>query len=511
MPTKPNKAGQQQPYVPQGNGDASGEYADNQSGSNKHFTNFKQPEQPKAQEPQIEEPKINEPKINEPKGETQVEQPKEPEQVKSRWNELSKKQKKDLGNYLNRVSSFMSQMSDYEKNNMIRLMRYYGGNEMEGFTDEDLLNMANEFQNLPKSDNYVYFKDGAKWKLTKNTGLLEKQGIPYYTQEQREQLEKEKNKNLYEKSQSEGDKAIQKIMGNKCVVCFGKGYSKEDIAEIETATKVLVNDWGELTNYVENIGDRNNLGKYLTAMNSQKEFSEEEIAAQIEKERKRYWFGLPPEEKLREDAIKSLQNPVEFRIVGNAYAYWSSSRKSMIFQGIMKRYTEETSKREYDAGFKSSDKKISVYYHEMGHAVDSMIESMYENKMKSFRSAGNYDYDKIKKLERIAYDFNTEKSALISQNFNENFSVYKLRDEFQKRYGYAYTYNYENELKMNEIKNELHNKGEREYRLSKYGATNNQEFVAESFAAHYTGMNNQLATSLVKLYQKYYKEIKEFQ
>lgn len=46
MPTKRNKAGQQQPYVPQGNGDASGEYADNQSGSNKHFTNFKQPEQP---------------------------------------------------------------------------------------------------------------------------------------------------------------------------------------------------------------------------------------------------------------------------------------------------------------------------------------------------------------------------------------------------------------------------------------------------------------------------------
>ena len=43
MPTKRNKAGQQQPYVPQGNGDASGEYADNQSGSNKHFTNFKQP------------------------------------------------------------------------------------------------------------------------------------------------------------------------------------------------------------------------------------------------------------------------------------------------------------------------------------------------------------------------------------------------------------------------------------------------------------------------------------
>lgn len=45
MPTKPNRAGQQQNYVPQGNGDASGEYADNASGSNIHFTNFKKPDE----------------------------------------------------------------------------------------------------------------------------------------------------------------------------------------------------------------------------------------------------------------------------------------------------------------------------------------------------------------------------------------------------------------------------------------------------------------------------------
>lgn len=37
MPTKPNKAGQQQPYVPQGNGDASGEYADNASKKEKEI------------------------------------------------------------------------------------------------------------------------------------------------------------------------------------------------------------------------------------------------------------------------------------------------------------------------------------------------------------------------------------------------------------------------------------------------------------------------------------------
>lgn len=45
MPTKRNRAGQQQNYVPQGNGDASGEYADQASGSNKHFANFKKPDE----------------------------------------------------------------------------------------------------------------------------------------------------------------------------------------------------------------------------------------------------------------------------------------------------------------------------------------------------------------------------------------------------------------------------------------------------------------------------------
>ena len=43
MPTKPNRAGEQQNYVPPGNGDASGEYGDNATGSNKHFTAFAKP------------------------------------------------------------------------------------------------------------------------------------------------------------------------------------------------------------------------------------------------------------------------------------------------------------------------------------------------------------------------------------------------------------------------------------------------------------------------------------
>lgn len=50
MPKKPNRAAQLQNYVPAGNGDASGEYADEETGSNIHFTNFKKPDEPKEQE-----------------------------------------------------------------------------------------------------------------------------------------------------------------------------------------------------------------------------------------------------------------------------------------------------------------------------------------------------------------------------------------------------------------------------------------------------------------------------
>lgn len=43
MPTKLNKAGKQQDYIPRGNGDVSGEYA-NEGGGNKNFATFKKPD-----------------------------------------------------------------------------------------------------------------------------------------------------------------------------------------------------------------------------------------------------------------------------------------------------------------------------------------------------------------------------------------------------------------------------------------------------------------------------------
>lgn len=494
MPTKPNKAGNQQNYVPAGNGDASGEYGDNATGSNIHWTNFKKPEE-KGGFTTFE------------KKETVVETPKK--EVKSRIDELSKKQKKEIGNYV--YGRSIDTLNENQKANLIKSLRYYSGSfgNLENFSDEDLLNIVREFtSDNRESEQLVWFKSGQKWKGTHRVGLLEKQGIKYYTSEEKEILEKEKNNNLVESSQSGVDKEIQGLMGKQCVVCFGKGYSKEDLTQIKDATQNLVNDWGDLKTFVSNMGDRNNLEKYLNAIKSQQTFSESLIAEKMAKIRKMYFYGTPNEDVIRKQAIESLQGRVSFGNVRNAYAYWTPTYKSMIFQGIMKKHTEEQSKREFDMNFKSSDKKISVYYHEMGHAVDSMLESL-----KNEKSQAIPDWQTSNRFREMINNFNEKKQNLIRQNFNENFSIYKLRDEFEKRYGYRYDgarYDPESEEKWRTLNKELADKGEKKYRLSEYGATNDKEFVAESFAAYYTGMNNPLANQLVELYKDFYKQIREF-
>ena len=73
MPTKPNHSGQQQEYVPAGNGDASGEYADNATGSNVHFKSFKKPENDTSKGTQS---KTKLPKENKDRKEKKDQQPK---------------------------------------------------------------------------------------------------------------------------------------------------------------------------------------------------------------------------------------------------------------------------------------------------------------------------------------------------------------------------------------------------------------------------------------------------
>jgi len=67
MPTKPNSAGEQQDYVPAGNGDPSGEYAD-EAGANIHFHVFKKPDGQAKPPATPTEPKQEKPKEEVKKG-----------------------------------------------------------------------------------------------------------------------------------------------------------------------------------------------------------------------------------------------------------------------------------------------------------------------------------------------------------------------------------------------------------------------------------------------------------
>ena len=93
MPTKPNRAGNQQNYVPAGNGDASGEYGDNATGSNIHvqFTNFKKPDDNPNDTPEVKEKKDKE---------FWESQTKKIEEVGKKLKELKRKQETKSDYYL---------------------------------------------------------------------------------------------------------------------------------------------------------------------------------------------------------------------------------------------------------------------------------------------------------------------------------------------------------------------------------------------------------------------------
>jgi len=76
MPTKPNSAGEQQDYVPAGNGDPSGEYAD-EAGANVHFQVFKKPADQSAVKGVIAEGKAKETPISVKTEQGKPEKPKQ--------------------------------------------------------------------------------------------------------------------------------------------------------------------------------------------------------------------------------------------------------------------------------------------------------------------------------------------------------------------------------------------------------------------------------------------------
>lgn len=506
MPKKPNRYGMQE-YIPEGHGDESGEYAD-ESGSNVHFTNFKKPDGDENTNP-TDTPKETEQPIEEPAPEP-IEQPKE-EPKQTRIGELSKKQIREIGNYI---------LWNYDPNNeektkkLIEKLRYYSGTfgDLNNFSDDDLKDIIAQLDSAERTDERVYFKEGGKWKLTKNKGIMELAGVKTFTKEEMEQAIAQENIKLVEKSQTETDKKIQGIFKNS-TVCFGKGYSKDDVEEIYTASQNLVNDFPELSDYVREIGDRNNLEKYINAVNSQKTFSEEEISARMNKIKSMYVFGAPTGERLRKEAIESLQGSIKIDKVQRAYAYWQGSHKRMIFMGKMKD-AKESLLNDYNSNFHPTPDVIGVYYHEMGHGVDSMIENLYNSKTKS-----QVDWMKTSELYSINREYKNKMNNLFEKNYNKEYKK-AFEDEFRKKHGIspddmnAYKFFREKGMHLSDeesnVRKELADKGIKEYNLSRYGITNNAEFIAESFSAHYCKANNQLAEEVFSTVMDYYNKLKEF-
>ena len=126
MPTKRNKAGNQQNYVPKGNGDASGEYGDNATGSNKHFTTFAKG----GGENKVDNA---DKKFGETKEKTTTEeQVAKIKEINNKWIDLSNNAKRETlyGNYKNKQLKTMS-VEEYENKQFKSYFEMYSYFKME--------------------------------------------------------------------------------------------------------------------------------------------------------------------------------------------------------------------------------------------------------------------------------------------------------------------------------------------------------------------------------------------
>lgn len=518
MPKKINKAGQQQEYVPSGNGDASGEYADD-GGSNRHFTAFKKPEEAvKKEDETVVEENNNGIVVEDEKEEEQKVETEQPKKDLSQLlvNKLSKKTRRDVIEY-----TYGTKGSDwYTKDRIARAIRYYMTlNEDDvNLSNEEIDQMIDEIQDLKfdKTDDWYYMKKGQKWVLTKDKDYQEFLGNKVYSKDEREAFEKAKSaKNL--NNQNETDKQIEKIMGGSTTVCFGKGYSKEQLDSIKTATENLTNDFDGLKGYVNAMGDRTNLENYLNAVKKSKELTEEQIQNEINKIKG--WctyYGDNSDERYRQQAIRNLQGEVKLSRLTRAYAYWSPSDRNMIFMPKMKDAVESL-KNDYENNWHPTPDEISVYYHEMGHATDYMISNKVRTLCNDLRNTNWEKYEELRQIERKFYDSFRE---LRNQNYNSEYNK-AFNDAFKEKYGIlpddmnAYRILQEKGTTSfyakYEIKKELAKKGINKFNVSEYAATNEQEFLAECFAAHYCNAKNELSEKVFNLTKEYYNKVKEFE
>lgn len=237
---------------------------------------------------------------------------------------------------------------------------------------------------------------------------------------------------------------ISKMFGKQAIVAFGGVFNSAELKQIENATKQLNKDFQNLKYFIEGVGDAKELNNLL----GQKRFKEDE----------KYTL-----------------------------AYYSPSKRAIVFTNTMKHRTQEAVQQEYDSNFKASNTKAGTYCHEMGHAVWSLFgfECSYSDK-----SNANEIYNDLQ---------NTIKS-LYNKNLKD---ISKQKIEFYEKYGHRY--NNKSVFDREYLRDLMPDK--KMYNVSEYGAKDIEEFVAECFSAHYTGMNNELANQCVNAYKTAFKAI----
>ena len=517
MPTKPNKAGQQQNYVPQGNGDASGEYADNQSGSNKHFTNFQQPES----KPQANGETTDVGAKFGIGGGTEETNKKKLKERLQFGDTIEENLKRDYKRYLDYG---LSRDSIKERLTEHLIDGDYGSitrprSEWQS-QYKDFYDSMSEWMEENKPQKY-YYKRGNKWVETYDKWDFGNR--KYYTEsEYKEKLAQEQVKNL---KQSKYDVEINKIFGENCAVAFGKGYSDEYMGEIVKASQQVANDFPNMSGFIKAIGDRNSLEK-LTQARARESLTEENITKVaneiIQKQKQIFGRDITLEDAKEKAKTQILNSGLSLTRSGSrTLAYWSPSQRALVMlPKTAKDNADANQVSYYEQNWHSSSKPMATYFHEFGHAIDSMV-SDYAKQKETELANGKASYEKVSKFRTMKWEFHQELQELAQKNISSQYN-----EEYVKRYNKIAGTNYQDKHELdkalnraysrvaydttNEVKESLKRDGIKKYNVSEYGATNGQEFLAECFSAYYTGMNNELANKVVERVKKFYDDVRRF-
>lgn len=272
-------------------------------------------------------------------------------------------------------------------------------------------------------------------------------------------------------------------MEKKTVVAFGNKIDAETLEQIQEATQELTNDFPMLKDQILFFGERTALDK-VNAINDKISESKHYIA--IEKKR----LGQQVEIEDYEYAPYLDQNG------DDTLAYYDKRNGALIVNPNWVSESKYDAELRFESNEHASDKKIGTIYHEYGHAVDKSLENIYAS-------------------------LPTEKTNSIIETYREKMwqyyrenTKYDLNAKFKEKYGVDIITNDEftnikNEMLLADMVNNMAYAGDKPFRVSQYADASRAEFVAECFSAHYTGMNNELATKVVNLYKYTLKQLGE--